>query len=201
MKNRQKKKKNHDWTWAASNLQPSDKIAFIVTSNCVSLRICWMTCWHALWLCSSRWNSTSDLWNKFSDSFIDELQWSSLHTRRSFSSICLTHDSYFCTLLPFADIFSFLLSPESNHLHYQFHPHLLIHNVPLFNISFLWNAIPAHILWLSNRTAFWSALHKFLFSFCQISFCNLSAFYVLQLCLLYIATVCMLSESTFACRL
>ena len=130
-----------------------------------------MTCWHALWLCGSRWNSTSDLWNKFSDSCIDELQWSSLHTRRCFSSICLTHDSYFAHY--------YLLQTFSVFFCHQ-------KTTTYTNISFHWNAIPAHILWLSNRTAFWSALHKFCLVFVTFPFV------ILQLCLLYILCVCCL---------
>ena len=46
----------------------------------------------AQWVCSSRWNTTSCNWSKSSDSCINQMKWSSLHTRRSFSSICLAHD-------------------------------------------------------------------------------------------------------------
>ena len=46
----------------------------------------------ARWVCGSKWNPVSHMWNKSSDYCLQELKWSPLHTRRSFFSICLTHD-------------------------------------------------------------------------------------------------------------
>jgi len=69
--------------------------------------------WHAAgWVCDSRRNSTSHTWSKPSETCIDELKWSSLHTRRSFSSVCLTHDILHKRVsIPFSIFFC----------HYQFH--------------------------------------------------------------------------------
>ena len=46
----------------------------------------------ARWVCGSRWISVNRSWTKSSDSCLQELHWSPLHTRRSYFSISLTHD-------------------------------------------------------------------------------------------------------------
>ena len=46
----------------------------------------------AHWVCNSRWSTVSSNWPKSSNFCMQELDWSPLHTRRSFFSISLTHD-------------------------------------------------------------------------------------------------------------
>ena len=115
------------------------------------------------WVCGSRWNTNGHMWSKSSDSCIN--QWSSLHTRRSFSSICLAHDIlHKRASIPFSRHFQFssvtrshplsvsIPSSSINPYHFSF----------FINTPFLWNAIPVHILQLLNRSAFRSAPCHFL---------------------------------------
>ena len=63
----------------------------------------------ARWVCGSKWNPVSHMWNKSSDYCLQELKWSPLHTRRLFFSICLTHDILHNRVaIPFLRHFQFL---------------------------------------------------------------------------------------------
>ena len=120
----------------------------------------------ARWVCGSRWNSTSHMWSKSSDSCINELQWSSLHIRRSYSSICLTHDILRNRVsIPFSKHFQFSSSVTRTHPLTLSIPSSSInpYRFSFFvNTPFLWNTISDYILQLSNRAAFRSALRRFL---------------------------------------
>ena len=114
--------------------------------------------WHAAqWVSGSRWNTTSHMWSKSSDSCINQLKYYS-----GLLSILDLEDLFllfawlmiFCTReFPFhsSEIFNFLLSLDHIHCHYQFLRCLLILTISLSSLTlFLWSTIPIHILQLSN---------------------------------------------------
>ena len=45
----------------------------------------------ARWVCGSRWNVTQKCWSKLSYSCLDQLNWSSLHDRQKYFTICQLH--------------------------------------------------------------------------------------------------------------
>ena len=123
---------------------------------------------HAVrWVCSSRRNSSIHTWSKSSDSCLQDLNWRTLHTRRSYFSISLTHDILHNRVaIPFSNYFQFFTIITRSHPMSLCIPSTII-NLQHFSFfvsaPFLWNTIPLHILQLFNPVAFWTELHYFLF--------------------------------------
>ena len=97
----------------------------------------------ARWVYGRRWITTSHMWSKSSDSCINQLKWFSLHTRRSFSSICLAHDILHKRVsIPFSRHFQFSSVTRSHPLSLSI-PSSSINPYRFFlNNPFLWNTIP-----------------------------------------------------------
>ena len=121
----------------------------------------------ARWVCGSRWISVNRSWTKSSDSCLQELHWSPLHTRRSYFSISLTHDILHNRVaIPFSRYFQFSTTITRSHPMILCIPSSTInpYRYSFFvNTPFLWNTIPLRILQLSNPVVFRTALRRFLF--------------------------------------
>ena len=120
----------------------------------------------AHWVCGSRWISVNCSWTKSSNSCLQELHWSPLHTRRSYFSISLTHDILHNRVaILFSRYFQYSTTITRSHPMTLCIPSSIINPYRYFfvNTPFLWNTIPLRILQLSNPVVFRTALHCFLF--------------------------------------
>ena len=121
----------------------------------------------ARWVCGSRWNPHTHNWTKSSASCLQNLNWPSLHTRRSYFAITQVHDILHKKVsIPFDSHFKFrdnntrshplsLVASSSsiNAYRYSF----------FINSPFLWNSIPFEILQIAKSVSFRLALRRFLF--------------------------------------
>ena len=123
--------------------------------------------WAAQWVCGSRWNPISRNWSKSSDSCLQELHLSPLHTRRAYFSLSLAHDILHKRVaIPFSLYFQFSTTTTRSHPMTLCVPSSTINPCRYsFFVStpFLWSSIPLRILQLPDVAAFRSALRHFLF--------------------------------------
>ena len=102
---------------------------------------------HGLSRCSRR-NTTSYMWSKSSDLCIDQLKGSSLHAKRSFSSICLAHDILYKRVsIAFSRHFQFSSVTRT-------HPLSLSSYVNLYRFSFFINTPSSGTLFLSTSYSY-----------------------------------------------
>ena len=145
----------------------------------------------ARWVCGSRWISVNRSWTKSSDSCLQELNWSPLHTRRSYFSISLTHDILHNRVaIPFSRYFQFSTTIIRSHPMTLCIPSSTINPYCysfFVNTPFLWNTIPLRILQLSNPIVFWTALCHFLCNYIKICSicCNCLCFVCIFVCFVW----------------
>ena len=149
----------------------------------------------ARWVCGSRWNPVSRNWSKSSDSCLQELHLSPLHTRRAYFSLSLAHDILHKRVaIPFSQYFQFSTTTTRSHPMTLCVPSSTINprRYSFFvNTPFLWNSIPLRILQLPDAAAFWSALCHFLFVWSlQIVFFNCSCYCNLFFVMLWFTCFC-----------
>ena len=61
----------------------------------------------ARWVCGSRWNATQKCWTRSSDCCLDQLKWTTLHSRQKYFTICQLHSIFNnYSAIPFKEHFS-----------------------------------------------------------------------------------------------
>jgi len=153
-------------------------------------------------VCGSRWNSRTHNWTKSSASCLQNLNWPSLHNRRSYFAIAQVHVIIHKKIsIRFDSHFKF----RDNHT--RSHPLSLVASSSsinaywysfFINSPFLWTSIPIEILQITKFVPFRLALRRFfvslitvyIFVFC-ICFCSCHVLlYVLALVVFVSVTVC-----------